>query len=333
MGAEPANRSSLRRQTADRRGFRMSKGRSLRLFLVDGAPTGIITAEIMNWTGHVISAPRALLPDLLKRPEITRTGVYFLTGADPEVPFKTLAYIGETDNVGKRLVQHNKDESKDYWDHTCIVTSKDQNLTKAHIRFLESRLIAIANTARRAALVNGTAPDSGYLPEADIADMEFFIDQIRIVLPVLGFDLLRDKPVATQKHVAAHTSSDAPLFELVSKKHDLRAQAREIDGDFVVLAGSLARSKWEGAQGHSYADLHEQLVEDGKLVPDTATGRLAFKDDYAFRSPSAASAVVLGRQDNGRMSWRVQETGKTYADWQNEKIAAAAEVGSSLDQE
>src|SRR5690348_1716805 len=103
----------------------MIRGRSIRLFLVDGTPSGIIAAEIMNWTGHVLSAPRALLPDLLKRPEITRTGIYFLTGPHPDTPSKTLAYIGESDNVGKRLVQHNRDEDKDYWDQARIVTSKD----------------------------------------------------------------------------------------------------------------------------------------------------------------------------------------------------------------
>lgn len=306
----------------------MIKGRSIRMFLVDGTPNGIITAEIMNWTGHVLAAPRALLPDLLKRFEITRTGIYLLTGPDPEVPSKALAYIGESDNVGKRLAQHNRDEDKDYWDHACVVTSKDQNLTKAHVRYVESRLIAIAGAAGRATLANGTAPDYGYLPEADIADMEFFIEQIRIVLPVLGLDLLRDRPTAAPRLMpeAAFTgeADNAPVFELTSRKHDLQAQAREIDDSFIVVAGSQAREQWAGAQGQSYADLHRQLLEEGKLVPDVATGRMVFREDYAFRSPSAASAVILGRPDNGRTSWRVQGTGKTYAEWQNEKVAAAA---------
>jgi hypothetical protein len=233
----------------------MVKGRSLRLFLADGIPGGVITAEIMNWTGHVLAGPRSLLPDLLKRPEIVRTGVYFLTGPDPDMPKRSLAYVGESDNVGKRIAQHSRSEDKDYWDHACVVTSKDQNLTKAHVRYLESRLIGIATRADRVRLVNGTAPDYGYLPEADIADMEFFIEQIRIVLPVLGLDLLREKPVATVKPVTADTPSAAGLvealtFELVNRKHDLQALAREVDGDFVVLAGSQARSKWEGSENH-----------------------------------------------------------------------------------
>jgi hypothetical protein len=302
------------------------------MFLVDGTPSGIITAEIMNWTGHVLAAPRSLLPDLLKRSEITRTGIYFLTGPDAEVPSKTLVYIGESDNVGKRLVQHNRDEDKDYWDHACVVTSKDQNLTKAHVRYVESRLISIADAAGRATLANGTAPYYGYLPEADIADMEFFIEQIRIVLPVLGLDLLRDRPtaiikVATLDAATMDTPQEGPIFELISKKHDLYAQAREIDGDFIVLADSLARGSWEGVHDHHYGALHKQLVEEQSLVPavEAGSGKLKFIEDYAFRSPSAASAVIVGRADNGRTSWRLKGTNKTYADWQNEKVASAAE--------
>ncbi|MBK1618475.1 hypothetical protein CKO42_08495 [Lamprobacter modestohalophilus] len=36
-------------------------GRSVRLFLVEGKSTGLITAEIMNWTGHVLTGPRTEL--------------------------------------------------------------------------------------------------------------------------------------------------------------------------------------------------------------------------------------------------------------------------------
>ncbi len=117
-------------------GIALLKGRSIRLFLVDGTPSGIITAEIMNWTGHVMTAPRTRLPDLIKRSEIARTGVYFLTGVNPEEPTQTFVYVGESDNVAKRLVSHNKDETKEFWDKVCVVTSKDQNLTKAHARYL-----------------------------------------------------------------------------------------------------------------------------------------------------------------------------------------------------
>ena len=302
----------------------MSSGRSIRLFLADGTPGGIITAEIINWTGHVIHAPRSRLVDLIRRPEAARTGLYFLTGPDPEGGLKPVVYIGETDNVGKRLAQHNKDESKDFWLHACLVTSKDQNLTKAHARYLESRLIAIATEAGRAKLINGTAPDFVLLPEADIADMEFFIEQVRIVLPVLGLDFLREAPKLSSLGAAKSDvpqASASPLFELVSRKHGIQAEAQEIDGDFIVRAGSQAQAKWIGVPSHNYGALHQQLVGTG-VIAAGADGHSRFVTDYAFASPSAAAAVILGRAANGRTEWCLKGTRRPYADWQVEKVAA-----------
>lgn len=307
----------------------MTKGRSIRLFLADGSPGGIITAEIMNWTGHVMNAPRSRLADLIQRPEAGRTGIYILSGTDPDGGYKPLVYVGETDSVGKRLAQHNKDDAKEFWEQTCVVTSKDHNLTKAHVRYLESRLIQIAAEAGRVKLTNSTAPDLPLLPEADVSDMEYFIEQLRVVLPVLGLEVLKEtttaKPPGDETpRPGSDQSPEFPGFELVSRKHDLKAEAREIDGEFVVLAGSQAQDKWIGTPTHNYRTLHQQLVEDGILVPE-ATGHLRFLHPYAFKSPSAAAAVIYGRASNGREAWCVKGTKKTYAAWKDEQIAAIPE--------
>ncbi|OSQ44800.1 GIY-YIG nuclease family protein [Thalassospira sp. MCCC 1A01428] len=303
----------------------MVTGRSIRLFLVDGTPNGILTAEIMNWTGHVLSAPRTRLPDFVKRAETGRTGIYFLTGPDEISPNKNRVYVGESDNVANRLITHNNDPRKAFWDKACVISSKDQNLTKAHVRYLESRLINIIQNAGRAILDNNTAPEYGYLPESDLADMEFFIEQIRIVLPVLGLDFLRDKtkseapkPESSSDTLMTYVNDAVPTFVLRSKKHDLEATAQQINGDFVVLAGSDARFTWEGVKG-GYEALHDQLVAD-KILVNNGENRRIFAEDYSFSSPSAASNVILGRSDNGRISWRIKPTGETYADWQNSQI-------------
>ena len=62
----------------------MSVGKSVRLFLADGTPGGLLTAEIMNWTGHVVAAPVPIWRRCLKRPEASRTGIYILLGDDPD---------------------------------------------------------------------------------------------------------------------------------------------------------------------------------------------------------------------------------------------------------
>ncbi|WP_394196355.1 GIY-YIG nuclease family protein [Litoreibacter albidus] len=108
------------------------QGRSVKLYLVDGTATGILTAEIMNWTGHVLAAPRTRFEDAFSRDELKRTGVYFLFGPDDEGTDLGKVYVGEGDEIGKRLYQHNKD--KPFWERFIAVTSKDMNLTKAHVR-------------------------------------------------------------------------------------------------------------------------------------------------------------------------------------------------------
>jgi len=151
------------------------KGKTIRLFLVDGVASGILTAEIMNWTGKVLVVPRTQLAGLAGRPEAKRTGIYCLIGPDPQKQSEDRVYIGEGDNVLNRLAAHDRDESKDFWNRAVVVTSKDENLTKSHGRFLESRLIQIARVEGRAQVDNSTSPPLPSLPEPDVADMEQFI--------------------------------------------------------------------------------------------------------------------------------------------------------------
>ncbi len=302
-------------------------GRSVKLFLAEGTASGLTTAEIMNWTGHVLSGSRNGLPAFLKRSELDRTGIYFLTGRDPKDPDTLQLYIGESDNVRKRLVQHNRDSGKDFWESTCVVTSKDQNITKAHARYLEARLIAIANAVGNSSVQNSTAPPPVALPEADASDMEYFIDQLRLILPVLGFDFLRQHRAMTKVVSAGDEITSeievAPLFKFVHSKLGLEARAREVEGEFIVLEGSDAVSAWSSTSDHSYSKRHAQLIKTGKLVPGQK-GLLSFAQDVAFNSPSAASAVVYGRPDNGRSSWKVSGSNVSYGDWQSEQVAKTA---------
>lgn len=302
----------------------MTQGRSIRLFLVDGSPNGLLTAEIMNWTGHALTGPRTKLTELVQRPECGRTGIYFLVGPDPENTLRPLVYIGESDDVAKRLKQHNRPESqggKDFWEKVCLITSKDQNLTKAHVKYLESQLINQAIKSGRCGLVNGTAHDYSVLPESDQADMASFAEQIRTILPVLGFEFFRD-PSGTKLTDSGDTSSISPLFELEIPKYGIRAQAQEVDGDFVVLKGSQARPKWTGSP-RGYANLFDQLVQDKVLVA-ASTGERVFSQDHGFSSPSAAAAVISGRSANGRTKWTLVGKKQNYGDWQSELVSAEA---------
>src|SRR5260370_30775739 len=119
-------------------------GKSIRIFLVDGTATGLRTAEIGLSTCKAVMAPRGALDSVSKREESHRTGVYVLVGPDPTTPGRLSVYVGEGDDVLQRVLLHDKDDEKDFWDRVVIFVSKDANLTKAHVRHLEARLLAIA---------------------------------------------------------------------------------------------------------------------------------------------------------------------------------------------
>jgi len=89
-------------------------GRTIKIYLVDGDASGLLTAEVMNWSGKMLVAPRSRLSELAKRDEVLRTGVYALAGPDPENAARDTVYVGEGDNVFKRLAAHDKDPGKKF---------------------------------------------------------------------------------------------------------------------------------------------------------------------------------------------------------------------------
>lgn len=280
-------------------------GKQVKLFLIDGTPGGLTTAEITNWTGHVLSARRSDLADLLRREEAERTGVYLLLGEDETAVGDTRCYIGEADVVATRLRSHVKE--KPFWNQVVVISSKDTNLTKSHGRYLESRLIELATQAGRVTLENGTAPPVPRLPEADASDMEYFLGQLQIVLPVLGVNAIRVR--APRAHPTAATPSESPIFTLKNARQGVDASAQQVDGEFIMLSGSVVVPEWHGvgkaaSTQKAYANYraqHEGLLADGSIVVENGAGRVT--RDIVFSSPSTAGAIALGRSCNGRVEW------------------------------
>lgn len=289
------------------------RGRTLKLYLADGTPSGVITAELGVSSVRAAVASRTALPELIRREEASRTGVYLLVGPDPDLPGRQLVYVSEGDQVKSRLAAHDADESKEFFTRAVLIVSKDENLTKAHGRYLESRIIAAIRGAGRAKLVNGTEPPFKGLPEPEIADMERVLDEIEILLPVLGFDVLQ--PTIGDQIPAAGALSPPPTF--VAEIRKAKGRAVERGGEFVVLAGSTALRRESDAIPQSVKDARKALIEAGLLVEDADNDLYRFAQDASFGSPSGASAAIAGRADNGRTTWRVEGSGQTYAAWRS----------------
>lgn len=289
-------------------------GRTIQLFLVDGTPSGLIIASIHGWTGSLLVASQSTFSKLLARPEVDRTGVYILFGPDPADALLMRAYIGEADSVRERIGQSAGERG--FWETAVVITTSDEALTKGHVRYLEARLIEIAKGAGRVSLDNSQAPaaDKRKLPEADRANMEAFLANLKVILPVVGLDLLKPKPAAALKAVAAATESET-RFE-IRHKSGVKATGVEEDGEFVVLEGSQAL-KDAGYQGtNSYGELKQELIAQGVLQPSKDDKLYVFTKSYPFKSVSAAAAVVLDRNANGRWEWKTVGSKQTYHQWQ-----------------
>jgi len=286
---------------------------TLELFFIDGQPEGMLTAEVFGWTGHILVAPRTRLPAALKRKESSYTGVYILLGEQDEKP---LAYIGEGENIANRIKSH--DAKKEWWSRAVLITSAANNLHKAHVQYLEAKLIKQAVDAGNISLENSTNPSFPSLSEADQANMEAFIEQLLMVLPALRVDLFRNnaKPDFLQKNDELSPTEEVPVFELTLKKEGIKATAILDGSEFIVQKGSLARSSCIGdrSKKSSYSKHHDKLVEQGILI-DQGKNKV-FTKNYAFSSTSAAGAVCTGRTTPGPTAWKVKETGQTYKDWE-----------------
>lgn len=306
----------------------MPSGKTIRLYLVDGTPTGLQIVELSNWTGKAVVCQRTQLPQLAQRPEAKRTGIYILIGSDPVTPSQECAYIGEGDSVLDRLIRHDQDEEKDFWTSAVIFISKDENLTKAHVRYLEAELIRRALEANRVRLFNKVQPSDKLLPEPEIADMQSYLEQVELILPVLSFTLLKPVPklIQLQTEPASESADISPVFEM--SPVGTKATAREVKGEFIVLEGSTARKAALESQT-AYRSLRNQLIDEHRLVLDSDGAHLRFAEDIAFKSPSAAAAVVFGGNQNGPSVWRIQGVGTTYKQWKEARIREAEILGEA----
>lgn len=270
---------------------------TIKLFLVHGDAKRLRTAELSNWTGKAVAGPRSELDGVLGRDEATKSGVYFLSGIDSESG-KAVVYVGEAESIRDRLRGH---LDKDFWNQVVFFISKDENLTKAHIRYLEGRLIEQAKSAGRAVVMNDQSSGSK-LPESDREDMEIFLERIHQLMPVLGADALLP--------IGSRPEGQSEKQILFCEIKGLKATGHLTPVGFVVLKGSQAVLK-ERASAHQYPYTlasRKRLIEDGTLVQEG--DHLKFARDAEFSSPSAAATVVHGGSANGLLAWK-SKGGKT----------------------
>lgn len=279
------------------------RGFSIKIFLPDGSPDGVRIVEKSNWTGCGLVCPRSLFAENKQRQEFKRTGVYILADATGQAEWPRI-YIGEGDPILDRIVGH--DSKKDFWNVLFAFTSKDANLNKAHVQYLESRLCHLAKDAKRCNLENGNMPQLPSLSEPEQAEMEGYLDEMLLCFPVIGLQVFEK---AEQK------TADKQL--LYCKGKGVLATGFEAKEQFVMQAGSQAVLTEVPSIREYTSGVRKSLVDKGVLKMDGEVYRLS--QDYQFNSPSTAAGVVLGREANGRTEWKTKD-GTTLKEIQDQAL-------------
>ena len=275
----------------------MSKPVTIKIFLPEGDPTGIKEAEIINWTGKSFVIPRKKIKTIGKSSvvlnELQSQGVYFLIGEDNLEMDKV--YIGEAENLFKRLKRHQQ-KGEDFWNKIVCFFSKDENLTKAHVKYLESRIIEIVSENNRAELKNSNNSSQPSLSRSDKANVENYLEKIKLLLPTLGYNYLKN---LSKEEVGKTYYCKAPT-------NNVKAKGKLTNEGFVVLKNSLISKKESPSfDQKSSKNLRDELIENKILISNENNYKL--KEDQLFSSPSAAAGFVLGRNANGWTEWQTED--------------------------
>lgn len=268
----------------------MASGKAISLFLIDGVPDGRIACELFNWTGKGYKIPRRLLKESSERADLRKAGVYFLFGRDEGRNEVSSVYIGEAEEVFKRIMQH---QDKEFWSEVLLFVSKDDNLNKAHIKYLEFSIHSAAEAVGRLQMVNGNTPNCPVISESEQAVMKEFFENLKLLTSSLGYRLF--EPLA----------SPAASFEdqyFIKAARGANASAVLTNEGIVVRKASAAAGSSVPSTPEPVIKLRERLIQEGVLV--ASEDCLTFAKDHLFASPSTAAAVVLGRSANGRIEWK-----------------------------
>lgn len=272
-----------------------TRGITIQNYLIDGNPAGVILTYVSQWTGQAIRVPRNLIKENIDIEELKRPGVYFLVGVDINNPDRKLVYTGEANDISDRIKYHLRDEEKEFFEVVIAFSSKDENMTVSHTKYLEKRIIDIIRKNSEYESVNSKLGNSVKLPRMVKDEMETYLDYVKVVLPTLGYRFLDD-------HSAKLKKKKNEMIYFIDMKN-MKASAKLTSNGLIVLKGSQFRNSDNNSLSGSYKNLRSTLIEKGivKLQNDSYS---LFTDDYEFSSPSQAAAIVLGYSVNGRTAWK-----------------------------
>ena len=272
----------------------MPYGKSIELFLVNGTADSLVTAELSDWNGKALKIPRIEVATC-NRDDITQAGVYFLFCKEDDE--SDSVYIGEAENVKERLLQHMRDyqaeKEKYYWNTAVIFTGRDLN--KALIRYLENRFVEVARNCNRYHVLTKNTYRNTVLKESQIAVMEEFADNVKILINALGYKVL--EPIVQN----GKDLSDIETEKLYLNVGGVSAVGLVTTEGFVVLKGARVNEKSSTSLSTGIRKLREEKFAEGKV------SNLITTEDILFSSSSAAADFILGYSASGPRSWKAKD--------------------------
>jgi len=281
--------------------------KTIKIYLIDGRPDGIRTAELSNWVGKAIAIPRKKLREAKERAECNQPSIYFLFSRKDEESVLPKVYIGEAEVLWKRLITH--ESNKDFWQTVVAFIRKDNNLTKAHVKYLESRCLEIAKSVSRCVLQNAAESALPNLSESDTSEMEEYLDNLKILLASLGYPILQN-PITRQDKDAG------PLF--YCQRKGAIGKGRITNEGFIVYKGSTASTQISDAVKKRNERIISSLLQSGH-ISKVSDKLFKFEKDYLFNSPSAASDLITGNSTSGWILWKTKQ-GKTLKEIERERL-------------
>ena len=264
-----------------------NRAKTIQIFLPTGEPRGIRVAELTTRIAQAVLIPRSDLAEAKNRVELDHVAVYFLFG-ESEEQAKPIVYIGQTEDVRKRLDNHNF--KKDFWRTAVLGISKTHSFTQAHIRYLEWYCIQAAKEIGRFTLDNDQTPTKPFVTEAMEADLLDAFETLSVLVSTLGYPVF--EPIVKRESVG----------EFFFKAKGTDAKGDLVEDGFVVRAGSIARLDIVPSAVDTVSSMRKKLFESGVLVEQGEY--LRFTQDYLFNTPSGAAVVVAGRNANGWIEWK-----------------------------
>ena len=259
-------------------------GKTVTTYLVDGDPKGTRYAFISNKICQMFVVPRSNLDYLDKQKKLHKPAFYILIGEDEMA--KPQAYIGETENFRERVKDH--DQKKTFWQKALIFVSKDADMTKTDVQYLEYLAVQQAKNINRYGLQeNKQTPKEPNLPEYQKDAMDEFFEDIKFLTSFIGISIFETASV-----------NQLPVFHL--KRRGANARGVYDGNGFTVLRDSVL-SKDAVSSCHAIAR-REMIIKDYSMANEN--GNPVLTSDISFSSPSTAASICGGCSSNGWVEWK-----------------------------